>query len=435
VQAQGPNQGQQREAVYLRWRTSLVVILTLLAASYLFAQGYLVAARFGDAINMYFSAWVLQFLLAPPVDWLCARGWPRSLAAAAVYAAGLLALVAAAVWLLPILLTQIQDFISGKLSQIRVHDIPTTTKQLQQFVQSHAPKEARSFLHQAIANGSTQLQSQLAGLSKPTLANVGGLTVKVAGGTVSIVQNTLGMLFSLLITIILSFLMMIQGRQATKALRAYVPPMLDADVTAVSAVINRAFGGFIRGQLVLSAIYSALIWLMLLAFAALFGKGSDLSALAAVAALAAGLIMAIPLIGTTLSMVPPLLAGIVTLNGWPPVLWLLALLWLLQLIMANAVGPRVISDSVGINPVWTFAALLIGAKLGGILGALFAVPLFAVGLAVAERIYWHMIPDVRRPTAEEEAAKLEAWRKSRRAWGRRSLLFRKLRAVRRTPNS
>jgi predicted PurR-regulated permease PerM len=434
VQAPGPNQGQQREIAYLRWRTSLVVILTLLAASYLFAQGYLVAARFGDVINMYFSAWVLQFLLAPPVDWLCARGWPRSLAAGAVYSVGLLALAAAAVWLVPILLTQVQDFISGKLAQIRIHDIPTVTRELQQFVQRHAPKEARSFLHQAIGNAGTQLQSQLGGLSKPTLANVGGLTVKIAGGTVSIVQNTLGMLFSLLITIILSFLMMIQGRQATKALRAYVPPSLDADVTAVLAVVNRAFGGFIRGQLVLSTVYSVLIWLMLLAFAALFGKGSGLPAVAALAALAAGLIMAIPLIGTTLSMVPPLLAGIVTLNGWPAVLWLFLLLWLLQLIMANAVGPRVISDSVGINPVWTFAALLIGAKLGGILGALFAVPLFAVGVAVAERVYWHMIPDVKRPTAEEEAAKLEAWRQSRRAWGRRSLLFRKLRGVRRAPN-
>jgi predicted PurR-regulated permease PerM len=237
-----------------------------------------------------------------------------------------------------------------------------------------------------------------------------------------------------LITIILSFIMMIQGRQATKALRAYVPSSLNADVTAVLAVVNRAFGGFIRGQLVLSAIYAALIWVMLLIFAQLFGKGSGLPALAAVAALAAGLIMAIPLIGTTLSMVPPLLAGMVTLNGWPAVLWLFILLWLLQLIMANAVGPRVISDSVGINPVWTFAALLIGAKLGGILGALFAVPLFAVGLAVLERVYWHMIPDVRRPTPEEEAAKLEARRKSRLTLGRRLLLLHKRRATRRAPN-
>jgi predicted PurR-regulated permease PerM len=435
VQAPQPKPAQQREAAYLRWRTSLVVILALLAGSYLFAQGYLLATRFGDVVNMYFSAWVVQFLLAPPVDWLSARGWRRSVAAAAVYAAGIMLLAAAAVWLLPVLLTQIQDFISGKLAQIRLHDIPTMTRELQHFVTRHAPKEAQGFLHQAIANGSTQLQAQLAGLSKPTLANIGGLTVKIAGGTVSLVQNTLGMLFSLLITLILSFLMMVQGRQAVKAVRAYVPPSLDPDVEAVLAVIDRAFGGFIRGQLVLSSIYAALIWLILLVFAHFFGGSTDLAALAVVAALASGLIMAIPLVGTTLSMIPPVLAGMVTLDGWLPVLWLFVLLWILQVVMANAVGPRVISDSVGVNPVWSFAALLIGAKLGGILGALFAVPLFAVGLAVSDRVYWHMIPGVHRPIPVPRDGDKMARRKQRLLWGRRFLQLRKLRAARRAARS
>ncbi|MGH2344068.1 MAG: AI-2E family transporter [Chloroflexota bacterium] len=431
MQAPQPDQGQQRETAYLRWRTSLVVILALLGGSYLFAQGYLLATRFGDVVNMYFSAWIVQFLLAPPVDWLCARGWRRAVAAATVYAAGLIILAALAIWLLPVLLTQIQDFISGKLAQIRLRDIPSITRELQRFVTRHAPKEAQGYLHQAIANGSSQLQSQLAGFSKPTLANVGGLTVKIAGGTVSLVQNTLGMLFSLLITLILSFLMMVQGRQAVKALRAYVPPSISPDVEAVLAVINRAFGGFIRGQLVLSSIYGALIWLILLVFAYFFGGSTDLAALSALAALASGIIMAIPLVGTTLSMIPPVLAGMVTLDGWLPVLWLFVLLWILQVVMANAVGPRVISDSVGVNPVWSFAALLIGAKLGGILGALFAVPLFAVGLAVADRVYWHMIPGVQRPIPEVIDDDKVARRKARLAWGRRVLRERKLRAERR----
>jgi hypothetical protein len=48
------------------------------------------------------------------------------------------------------------------------------------------------------------------------------------------------------------------------------------------------------------------------------------------------------------------------------------------------------SESVGVNTILTFGALLVGGKLGGVLGAFFAIPLLAVALAVLERVYLHL---------------------------------------------
>ncbi|NJR46046.1 MAG: AI-2E family transporter, partial [Hyellaceae cyanobacterium CSU_1_1] len=41
----------------------------------------------------------------------------------------------------------------------------------------------------------------------------------------------------------------------------------------------------------------------------------------------------------------------------------------------SAIAPRIFGDLVGLNPVWIIISLLLGAKLGGVLGLILAVPL------------------------------------------------------------
>jgi predicted PurR-regulated permease PerM len=59
-------------------------------------------------------------------------------------------------------------------------------------------------------------------------------------------------------------------------------------------------------------------------------------------------------------------------------LWILILYIVVQQLENHAIVPLVIGKSVGLNPIIVILALLIGAKLGGILGVLLAVPLTAV---------------------------------------------------------
>jgi predicted PurR-regulated permease PerM len=47
---------------------------------------------------------------------------------------------------------------------------------------------------------------------------------------------------------------------------------------------------------------------------------------------------------------------------------------IIQQIIENGVAPRLLGGAIGLNPIWILVALLIGAKVGGILGLLIAVP-------------------------------------------------------------
>jgi len=58
--------------------------------------------------------------------------------------------------------------------------------------------------------------------------------------------------------------------------------------------------------------------------------------------------------------------------------WVLILYVAVQQLENHAIVPLVIGKTVGLNPIIVIMALLIGAKLGGILGVLLAVPLTAV---------------------------------------------------------
>ncbi len=44
-------------------------------------------------------------------------------------------------------------------------------------------------------------------------------------------------------------------------------------------------------------------------------------------------------------------------------------------INSNFIAPRILGNLTGLNPVWVVVSLLIGAKLGGVLGLLIAIPL------------------------------------------------------------
>ncbi|HWE60163.1 MAG TPA: AI-2E family transporter [Chloroflexota bacterium] len=382
-----------------RWTIALVVILALLAAITLIAQLYHLAGYFGDVISLYFAAWILQFLFAPLVDWLCSRGLGRGAAAGIVYVGVAVLLVGLLIWLAPPLVTQLRH-LSDWLVQQSHGGIPALTASVDRFIQDHAPASIRPQLLAAVKNISEQVQEQSRNLSKDALSTAGTISGKVALQTFNLLSNGATVLFQIFIVAILSFFMTMQGRQFVQGLVAYLPRSLDPDVAAVRAAIDRAFGGFIRGQLLLSTLYGALVFAVMEGFALFVPGSSGIGSFAAICGVLAGLIMIIPVIGTTLSMIPPLIVGALTLHDWPRFVALFVLIYAIQLFIANIVGPRVFSESVGVNTLLTFGALLVGGKLGGVLGAFFAIPLLAVVLAVLDRVYLHLTH--RLPAADSQ---------------------------------
>ena len=59
-------------------------------------------------------------------------------------------------------------------------------------------------------------------------------------------------------------------------------------------------------------------------------------------------------------------------------LWVALFLLILQQLDGNLIGPKVMGDQVGLNPLWIISAVLIGGSLFGIIGVFLSVPIAAI---------------------------------------------------------
>lgn len=123
-------------------------------------------------------------------------------------------------------------------------------------------------------------------------------------------------------------------------------------------------GAWVRGELFLMFVVG------LLSYIGLFLLGIPYALSLAVVA---GLLEIVPIIGPIISAIPAVLIGLLV----SPILALAvaALFFVVQQLENHLIVPNVMRRVVGVNPLITILALMIGAKLGGILGAFLAIPL------------------------------------------------------------
>lgn len=125
----------------------------------------------------------------------------------------------------------------------------------------------------------------------------------------------------------------------------------------------------------------------------------------------------VPTIGTYISIVLPVLVGLVSDNPW---IGVIALAWavLYQQVENLTIEPRISARAVNVNPAVSFGAVLLGAALFGVAGAFLAVPVAAMLLALLD-IYgkrFDLLPELEHATpveATEERgpAKRRGWRR------------------------
>src|SRR3954447_24281240 len=94
-----------------RWLQALIILLVVIAASWLAGQIWLLVIQFSSVILLFFLAWLLAFVLSPLARRLQAFGMPQLLAIGVVYLALGLLLVIGGVLLFPIIAKQTQDLL------------------------------------------------------------------------------------------------------------------------------------------------------------------------------------------------------------------------------------------------------------------------------------------------------------------------------------
>jgi predicted PurR-regulated permease PerM len=320
-------------------------------------------ALVGMSLVLVYLAWqVLTWILIailfaaalnPAVEAIERRGVPRGWAATAVFALALLGIAGVGFLLIPPLVTQVREFVDAVPGFI---DDLTAGRGPLGFLQDDYQIVDR--VREAVEK---QGAAGVLGLSAPVLDIVRSVVTAVVGA----------------ITIIfLTYFMLLEGPRTVRGLLDLLPHQTRVRYERVGRDVYRTIGGYVTGNLLLSlvaGVTSAVV---------LFALGSEF-------AIALGLVVAIldlvPLAGATLAAV--IVATIVVIEiDWMRGLVVVAFFIVYQQVENQVLQPLVYGRTVQLSPLAVLCAVLIGAQLAGILGALLAIPIAGSLLAVAREL-------------------------------------------------
>jgi predicted PurR-regulated permease PerM len=199
-----------------------------------------------------------------------------------------------------------------------------------------------------------RLPSELNRLSRYS-GPAAGVAIRVFGGLATVVT-----------VFFLSFYMLVEGPKVKAGVLALFPQSRRGRIADVLERIGAKFGGWIRGQLLLGLIIGTAA-----------GIGVSIAGLPfpLLLAIFAGITELIPFIGPILGAIPAVFLALFQ-TPWK-LLFVIGWYALIQEAEAHIVVPRVMRSVVGLSPLLTIIALIIGAQLLGAIGALLAVPVAA----------------------------------------------------------
>ncbi len=283
----------------------------------------------------------LALAINPLVEWLQRRGIRRrGLATSAAFTLVLLAVAAVGALFIPTLVDNVNKFVDALPGYV---DDLTKGKGRLGFLETkyHVVEKIREQIHDGGAK-------RLLGLS--------GAAVSITKGVINIVVGTITVVF-------LTFFMLLEGPAWIERLYGLLSPESQPRWRAVGRDIYRQIGGYVTGNLVISLIAGTLTTLVLLVLGVPY-------------AVALGLIVAlldlVPLAGATIAGI--IIATVAFLHTIVAGIVVVAFFILYQQLENHVLQPVVYRRTVSLSPLVILVAVLIGAEVAGVLGALAAIP-------------------------------------------------------------
>lgn len=345
-------------------------LIIALAAPLIVLNAWAFSAIFGYFESLFvvllISA-VLSFLLGYAVTWLEHQGLKRELAAIAVSLITLLIFVAVGITLVPLVFSQAQQLVA-RLPEW----LDSGQRQLMQ-------------LDTRIDTMNLPVPISFDGLIAQINSRLGAELQILAGRSLNIALNltvfTVVRVVDVLLTIILTFYLLLHSPDIWQSLIEWLPKPVQQPF---SRTLRSSFQNYFVGQVICATcmamgLVAAFLFLKV-PFGLLFG-------------LLIGTMALIPFGGTVgIITVTALLA----LRDIGLALQVLAVAVIVQQIVENGIAPRILGSVTGLNPFWVLVAVLTGARVGGLLGVIVAVP---TAVMIKEAL------EVIRETRPEEAKK------------------------------
>jgi len=202
---------------------------------------------------------------------------------------------------------------------------------------------------------------------RDTSDSIQTFTSALSGDFLLAMSVVFGGAFSFVLIVVFSFYFAINERGIEEFLRVVTPVQYENYVIGLWRRSQKKIGLWMQGQFLLAIIIGTLTYLGL----SIIGVPYAL-----VLAVIAGVMELIPVFGPILAAVPAIAVAL-SVGGAPTALATGALYIIIQQFENHLIYPLVVTKVVGVPPMLVILALLIGAKLAGILGILLSVPLAA----------------------------------------------------------
>ena len=295
----------------------------------------------------------LAVALNPAVEAFERRGLARHWAASLVFGLALLALIGIGFLVVPPLVTQVSDFIDA---------VPDFVDDL---------TAGRGPL------GWLQDEYQIVDRIREAIERQGaGGVLGLSAGVLDVVRSIITAVVGVITIIFLTFFMLLEGPRTVDGILRIVPDSARPRYERVGREIYRSISGYVTGNLLISLLAGTL------ATVVLYAVGSEF-------AIALGLLVAIldliPLAGATLAAI--VVSTVVFIEtDWVRCLIVIVFFIAYQQFENHVVQPLVYGRTVQLSPLAVLCAVLVGAQLAGILGALVAIPVAGSLIAIAREI-------------------------------------------------
>jgi predicted PurR-regulated permease PerM len=339
--------------------------VALLAGAALILAITLYAGR--EALGPFVVGLLLVYLLAPPVEFLARLRVPRSLAILLVYVAAVGLVIEGLNLMLQPLVDQLRQFTSdlpGLADRLRV--------QLEDVGAVYRGLELPPAIRQAIDEWLAKLAQGDVGFDPAVL-------LPVLRATTAVVATFL----AFFIIPVWGFFLLKDRPALVRAAQASIPPEWLPDVEAVVAIVSRVFGSWVRGQVLLGLTVGIATFGGLL----ILGEAVDpiFSRFAILLAVVAGVLELLPIIGPIIAAVPAILLAATA--GLDAVGAAFILYFGVQQVENNLLVPKIQGNATNLHPSAVMVALIVGATIGGLLGAILALPVTAAARDVYRYLF------------------------------------------------
>ncbi|NJD03282.1 MAG: AI-2E family transporter [Ruminiclostridium sp.] len=342
----------------MRKKKIILNVLLLVIMAFAVYLLYKFRVKIGKIASPFFLAVLLTYIVKPLADKLERRKIPRPAAILAVYMFFILALAALGIFFIPELvnntkelLNTLPEIVSGY--QKMVDNIIIALKS------SKWSPEIKTVIFNEMQNGIEAAQNYAAEALKKLLDSV---------------IDSIKIVIDLTVAMVIAYYFVKDPEHFKALVLSLVPRRFRNILIGLGKEVNSVLSGFIQGQLLTALIVGILESIGLM----IAGVKYPL-----ILGMLGGLANIIPYFGPYIGAIP---AVAVALTDSPlRLLWTVIVFIVVQQLDNSYISPKIIESKLGMHPVTTIFAVLVGGEFSGIIGMLLAVPVYAIIRIIAKK--------------------------------------------------